>query len=143
MENKPIVIERTFDAPVSLVWKAITDRDEMEKWYFNLADFKPEKGFKFDFKGGPDGREYLHLCEVTEVVPEKKLTYSWKYKGYSGISYVTFELTDKKDKTFLKFTHEGLSSFPHDNPDFAKKNFEGGWDHFINKALPAHVDSTK
>ena len=143
MESKPIIIEKVFDAPVSLVWKAISSRDEMEKWYFKLADFKPEKGFKFDFKGGKDGREYTHLCEVTEVIPEKKLTYSWKYDGYDGISYVTFELTNKEDKTFLKFTHEGLESFAHLNPDFAKSNFEGGWDHFINNALPKYIESNK
>src|SRR5579864_2160691 len=89
--DQPFVIERTFDAPVSKVWKALTDKDEMKQWYFDLPDFKPEVGFEFQFTGGKDGRSYLHLCKITKVEVGKKLTYSWRYEGYEGNSFVTFE----------------------------------------------------
>lgn len=49
MDTLPILTERAFDAPVAIVWKAQTDKNEMKKWYFDLEDFKPEKGFKFEF----------------------------------------------------------------------------------------------
>ncbi len=42
MNTEPFVIEQTYNAPVSKVWKAITDKDDMKQWYFNLAEFKPE-----------------------------------------------------------------------------------------------------
>jgi uncharacterized protein YndB with AHSA1/START domain len=75
MNNDPINIERVFNAPTSKVWKAITDRVEMAKWYFDIADFKAEIGFKFQFSGGPSPeRQYLHLCEITEVIKERKLS---------------------------------------------------------------------
>ncbi len=100
MDNQPIVLERVFNAPTSKVWKALTDKDEMKKWYFDLAEFKAELGFKFQFPGGPDPeRQYLHQCEVTEVIPEKKLTYSWSYDGYQGNSFVTFELFNQDHNT--------------------------------------------
>lgn len=35
----------------------------------------------------------MHVCEVTEVISEKKLTYSWSYEGYEGISFLIFELS--------------------------------------------------
>ena len=69
MNNEPFVIERTYEAPVERVWKAITDKDQMKQWYFDLADFKAEVGFEFTFEGGSEERTYLHLCKVTEVVP--------------------------------------------------------------------------
>ena len=53
---------------------------------------KQEPGFEFQFVGGKDDKSYLHLCKITKVVPGKKLQYSWGYKGYEGISFVTFEL---------------------------------------------------
>ena len=53
MKNKPVVKEITVNAPASKVWKAITDKDEMKKWYFDLKEFKPEVGFEFSFMGGP------------------------------------------------------------------------------------------
>jgi uncharacterized protein YndB with AHSA1/START domain len=138
MENKPIIVERKYNAPISKVWKAITDKEEMKQWYFDLAEFKPEVGFKFQFMGGTEDNQYLHLCEVTEVIPEKKLTYSWRYDGYEGNSFVTFELFEERGETRLKLTHRGLESFP-DNPDFAKTNFEMGWDQIINTSLKDYL----
>jgi uncharacterized protein YndB with AHSA1/START domain len=37
MKNEPFVIERTLNASAERVWKAITDKDQMKEWYFNLA----------------------------------------------------------------------------------------------------------
>lgn len=139
MSNEPFVIERTFNAPVEKVWKAITDKEEMKQWYFDLADFKPEIGFEFQFEGGPDDRKYLHLCKVTEAIQNKKLTYSWRYDGYEGNSFVTFELFPEGEKTKLKLTHTGLETFPA-NPDFAKENFVQGWTHIIGKSLQEYLE---
>ncbi len=136
MENQPFILERILDAPFEKVWKAITDRDEMENWYFKLKDFKAEVGFTFQFTGGPSPeKQFVHICEVTEVIPNQKLTYSWKYEGYSGISYVSFELFPQGDKTLLKLTHSGLESFPENVIEFAKHNFIEGWNEIINTSL--------
>jgi uncharacterized protein YndB with AHSA1/START domain len=78
MQNEPIILERTFNAPADKVWKALTNIDQIRQWYFKLEDFKAEPGFEFQFEGGPDDRKYLHKCRITEVVPGKKLKYSWR-----------------------------------------------------------------
>ena len=141
MEHKPIVLERLFNAPIHKVWQSLTDKNEMKKWYFDLVEFKAEKGFKFQFMGGPDeGIQYLHLCEVTEVIVERKLTYSWRYDGYAGISFVSFELFEKDAKTLLRLTHKGIETFPKENPDFAIHNFEEGWNEIINKSLKDYLE---
>jgi uncharacterized protein YndB with AHSA1/START domain len=133
---QPFTIERVYDAPVSKVWKAITDKNEMKQWYFDLAEFKAEPGFKFSFSGkGSKGENYVHLCEVKEVIPEKKLSYSWTYETVPGYSLVTFELFKEGDKTRLKLTHEGIESFATTNPDFAKESFAAGWTELIGKHL--------
>ncbi len=132
---EPILKEVILNAPVSMVWKAITDKDEMKKWYFDFKEFKPEIGFEFRFYGGPPEKQYLHICKITEVISEKELKYSWKYDGYTGISFVTFKLLPEGNKTTLKLIHEGIESFPTDIPDFAKKNFEEGWTHIIHTSL--------
>jgi uncharacterized protein YndB with AHSA1/START domain len=141
MNNEPIIVERTFYAPVAKVWKAITDRDEMKKWYFDLAEFKPIAGFEFEFEGGTENKTYLHKCKITEVIPQKKLSHTWRYDGYEGNSTVTFELFEEENKTHLKLTHEGLETFPSDNPDFAKKNFVEGWTQIIGTSLKEYLNS--
>jgi uncharacterized protein YndB with AHSA1/START domain len=141
MKKEPFIIERTYNAPVEKVWKAITDKNEMKQWYFDLAEFKPVVGFEFQFTGeGHKGEKYLHLCKITDVVPDKKLAYSWRYEGFEGISFVTFELFDEAGKTRLKLTHEGLETFPANNPDFAKESFAEGWTHIIGKSLKEFVE---
>ena len=140
MNQEPIIIEKTYDASIDKVWKAISDKNEMKKWYFDLAEFRPEVGFEFQFSGGPSPeKQYLHLCKITEVIVNKKLSYTWRYDGYSGDSLVTFELFKEGDKTRLKLIHTGLESFPINNPDFAKKNFAKGWNHLIGVALADYL----
>jgi len=142
MDNEPIIIERVFNALISKVWKAITDRDEMGKWYFDLAEFKAETGYKFQFFGGPSpDRQYLHLCEITEVIDERKLSHSWRFDGYRGNSILTFELSAQDNKTLLKLTHSGLETFPEENPDFAKANFVIGWNEIINVSLKKYLET--
>lgn len=142
MNNDTFTIERAYNAPIEKVWKAITDKNEMKKWYFDLAEFKTELGFEFRFSGGPSpDRQYLHICVITEAIPNKKLTYSWRYDGYPGNSFVTFELFLENGKTKLKFTHAGIESFAvSKNPDLAAKNFPEGWNHIIGKPLKEFVE---
>lgn len=141
MDNQLLVIEHTFNAPITLVWRAITEKELMKKWYFDISDFKPEVGFQFQFEGGEVDKRYVHLCEVLEVIPFKKLKYSWSYQGYPGCSFVTFELTEKDDTTILKLTHEGLETFSH--PDFIKENFEDGWKYLIHESLKEYLENGK
>jgi len=139
MQAEPFVIEREFDAPVEVLWKAITDKNEMKQWYFDLKEFKAEPGFEFSFTGGKEDRQYLHLCRVTDVIPLKKLSYTWKYDGYPGESKVVFELFPEGKKTRLKLTHLGLETFTADNPDFAKENFVQGWTDIIGTSLMKYI----
>jgi len=140
MNTQPFIIERTFNAPAINVWQALTDNKKMKQWYFNLEDFKPEVGFEFQFMGGEKNKEYLHLCKVTDVVIGKKLTYSWRYDGYPGNSFVTFELFEEGNKTRLKLTHEGIETLAPGNPDFAKENFEKGWTSILDESLKGFLE---
>jgi uncharacterized protein YndB with AHSA1/START domain len=141
-KSDPIIKEVELNAPVSRVWKALTDKEQMKKWYFDIDEFKAQPGFKFQFYGeGLKGEKYLHLCEIIEAQFEKKLSYSWRYKDYPGNSIVTFELSPAGNKTKLKLTHQGIESFSTQNPDFAKENFEMGWSEIIGTSIRNFVES--
>jgi uncharacterized protein YndB with AHSA1/START domain len=139
MTNEPFVIERTCNAPIEKVWAAITNRDQMEQWYFKLKEFKPQVGFVFEFEGGSKEKTYLHRCEITEVIPGKKLSHSWKYIDYPGESFVTWELFDEDGKTRVKLTHAGLETFPAEK-DFARTSFEKGWTAIVGTNLKDFVE---
>jgi len=141
MDDQPIILERLLNAAPARVWEALTDKNEMKSWYFDLPEFKAEVGFRFQFVGGPPHKQYVHLCEVTEVIPEKKLTYSWRYEGYTGNSFVTFELLDRGKQTLLRLTHTGIETFPPE-ADFARTNFEGGWNQIIKTSLAKYIEDS-
>jgi uncharacterized protein YndB with AHSA1/START domain len=139
MTAEAIVLERTFNAPVARVWKALTDVNQMRQWYFDLKEFKPEPGFEFEFVVEHEGNTYHHLCRVTDVIAEKKIAYTWRYKGEPGDSLVTFELSPEGDKTRLKLTHTGIETFPK-TPAYARKNFETGWTAIVDSELRQFVE---
>ncbi|MCF8240564.1 MAG: SRPBCC domain-containing protein [Melioribacteraceae bacterium] len=141
MKNEPFVIEREYDAPIDKVWEALTDNSQIKQWYFDIAEFKPEVGFEFQFEGGKDDRRYIHLCKVTEVIPTKKLSYTWRYDGYPGSSHVIWELFDANGKTKVRLTHENLESFGTGNPDFAKENFVQGWNAILGELLKDFLEN--
>jgi uncharacterized protein YndB with AHSA1/START domain len=141
MNNQPFVIERVLNAPVNAVWRAISDRDEMEQWYFKLPEFKAEIGFEFSFVGcADDGTNYTHLCKITSLIPQEKLAYSWVYEGYEGYSEVSFELFAEGNKTRLKLTHTGLETFPVNNPDFRRESFAAGWTSILDESLKTFLE---
>jgi uncharacterized protein YndB with AHSA1/START domain len=137
--TEAVILERTLNAPVARVWNALTDVDQMREWYFDLKDFKPQVGFEFGFVVEHDGNTYDHRCEVTEVVPQKKIAYSWRYRGHEGNSLVTIELSPDGDRTRLKLTHSGLESFPQ-TPAFARENFAKGWATIVGTELKQFVE---
>jgi uncharacterized protein YndB with AHSA1/START domain len=130
--SHPIIIEKTINASVEKVWSAITEKEKISQWLFPVNDFKAEVGFEFRFVGGKDNISYLHLCKVTEVIKNRRLSYSWRYEGFSGNSFVTFELAPKEVETQLKITHQGLETLPVSNPDFLNGSYMPNWVQFIH-----------
>jgi len=128
LAKTPLIVERTFAAPVEVVWKALTNKNDISRWFFELRELKPEVGFEFQFAAGKGDVKYVHRCKITAVIPEKKLAYSWRYEGHPGDSLVTIELFAEGGKTRLKLTHVGLETFlPERNPHLARGNFVKGW----------------
>ncbi|MGA9637775.1 SRPBCC family protein, partial [Flavobacterium sp.] len=80
--------------------------------------FKPIIGHKFQFGAKPklkigfDGRIY---CKVLEIVPYKKLVYSWKggmsKENPSLDSIVTWTLSSSEKGTVLSLEHSGFTGF--------------------------------
>lgn len=136
--SDPLVKEVILDAPPSRVWKALTDKNELKQWCFDMEAFQPEVGFEFQFYGEKDGHKFLHLCKVLEIEIERKMKWLWTYKDVPGDTYVTFELFPQGNKTKLRLTHEGLENLPQDE-NYARPNFVEGWNVILGKLLPKHL----
>lgn len=142
--DSPIVVNKIFHSPMEIVWEAITELEKMHQWYFeNIPSFKPEVGFKTQFNIQSGERNFLHIWEVLEVIPNKLIKYNWKYEAYPGDSNVMFELFDENDYTKLILTVDILEDFPEDIPEFNRESCIGGWEYFIKDRLKNYLGSVR
>lgn len=123
--------------PAKEVWDYLTVPELMAQWLMP-NDFKPVKGhaFKFTTKPMPDFNfDGIFYCEVLEVVPLKKLSYSWKFGPGNGSlhdSAVHWTLTEKDNGTELLLIHRGFRG-SDELPIFAA--MEAGWLQNMKKIL--------
>lgn len=134
--DKPVVVKQTFDVSREQLWNAITDVEQMRQWFFDyIPAFKPVEGFETRFAVETESRTFPHLWKLTEVIPEEKIIYDWRYEGYPGRALVTFELVDEGDDVKLVVTHDVMENFPDDIPEFSRESCQGGWEYFIQQSL--------
>ena len=119
------------------VWEYLTNAELMAQWLMP-NNFKPELGCEFEFRAKPipslklDGIMY---CKVIEIIPFKKLIYSWKAGPEKGVTtldtMVEWTLETKDNGTELHlvqtgYTEENLSIF---------NAMQGGWAQNLQKVV--------
>jgi uncharacterized protein YndB with AHSA1/START domain len=109
------------------VWEYLTKPELLEQWLMK-TDFKPIVGHKFRFIHVPKNEsnyEGIVHCEVLEVNPVTKLSYSWKGNTKDGNrtfnSNVMWTLIPKENGTELQLQHNGFTLLD----DFISHN--NGW----------------
>lgn len=140
--DPPIVIEQSYVSEIGKVWNALTQVDQMVAWFFdNIPAFEAVKGFQTQFAVQVEDRTFTHCWEVTEVVPGKSITYTWRYQEYPGDATVTFDLKEEgENKTHLKLSLVVLKDFPEAIPEFARDSCIGGWQYFLGENLKAYLE---
>jgi uncharacterized protein YndB with AHSA1/START domain len=138
--DPPIITQESFNKPISEVWKAITNCEQMKEWFFyNIPNFEAKIGFKTKFNVKSENRDFLHLWKVIDLVPNKKITTNWKYQNIKGDSNVTFGLNEDQKGTTLTVTCEILEDFPQNIPEFKTESCQAGWNYFIKDRLKNYL----
>ena len=153
--NDAVVIERSFDAPVALIWQMWTDPEHFKAWYGPDGATIPVA--KMDVRVGgsrlvcmemqtPNGLMQMWFTgEYREVVENERLVYTESMsdengnlrspsdmgmpEGHPTTTEVRVELQDVHGRTKMVMTHAGV---PHDSPGAA------GWAMAFHK-LAAYV----
>jgi uncharacterized protein YndB with AHSA1/START domain len=126
--------------PPEKVWKALTTAELIGRWLMH-TDFEPVVGKRFTFKTKPIGDwDGVVHCEVLEIVPHRRLAYSWKGGSDSNNSdsnygskldsIVTWTLQPEGRGTRLRLVHTGFRS-PQN--DFAYDAMSPGWGRIMGR----------
>lgn len=107
--------------PPATVWDYLTKPELMEQWLMK-NDFQPIVGLDFQFRTNPipsldfDGIIY---CKVLEIIPHRRLSYSWKCGPGQGEitldSVVVWKLQPTDNGTDLFLEHSGFGKKEHMN----------------------------
>ncbi|MGH6711439.1 MAG: SRPBCC family protein [Bradyrhizobium sp.] len=133
-----VTIVRRIKASPAKVWAAITQAERMMQWWGPdagptlraEADVRPGGRFSVVFRL-LNGDEHNPTGIYREVIPERKLVFTWDLPGApEPESLVTFLLEPIDGGTRLTLRHERL-------PDEAAcRSHEQGWNGLLNKLSP-------
>jgi len=108
------------DVPPGVVFHALTDADQMERWIGSRGSIDPKPGGKIDFGWG------MGPIKILEIEPDKKLSYSWQWEGEPQ-SVATWSLDGSGGKTRLSIVQSGFA------PDRNGEDYYIGWYKFVSR----------
>jgi len=137
-EKLCVKIKRFIEAPRAQVYAAWADAGQLLKW-FGPATVKTRSltadvrvGGKFHWEcTDPAGKEVTISGQYREVVPDRKLVFTWRleededWKDHNSI--VTVEFFDREGGTEICLTHEKLPT------EASRDDHDQGWNSVLDK----------
>lgn len=130
--DRELVMERVFDAPRDLVYKAYTDPKLIPQWWgpkrmtttVERMDVRPGGAWRY-VQRDPDGRTYAFHGEFREVVAPERLSSTFIFEGTpSGEAVDTVTFVDRGGKTRLTITSRFQSA--EDRDEILDSGMEAG-----------------
>jgi uncharacterized protein YndB with AHSA1/START domain len=124
MKKEILTQDAVYPHPVQRVWTALTKSSELALWLLP-NDFAARVGHRFTFtSNGGQGWSGIVECEVVEVVPYRRLSYTWYADPRSPAMLITFTLEQVAGGTHLHLEQTAHSTI--------------GWQaELIREALPS------
>ena len=131
-----IVKELTIEAAPPRVWIALTNPDEITRWWSSEARVTPEVGTLAEFRFRPPAGTLQF--EVAALDQGKQMRWSSRQgpPKWAGTS-VTWHLDPVHNGTNLVFTHDGFVQV-----DEAYEQIRRNWEYFLN-SLKSYLETGK
>jgi uncharacterized protein YndB with AHSA1/START domain len=104
-KTQTLEFKRTIHVPAAEVFLALTNATALREWFCDKADIDLRKGGRVYFAWH---QGYYAAGEISKVVPNKKLAFSWTGRGEPDTTQVEITLSAKKDVTAIRVRHAGV-----------------------------------
>jgi len=124
----------TIDQPVDVVWRALTTKADVDKYYLAPLGADITSGVSEIYYGTPDN--HMIVGKVVTLRPAAEFAHTFMFTGRDNPpeSLATYRLTPTEDGTLLELEHTG---FVADSQEYA--DISMGWP-IILEGLKAHVE---
>ena len=122
----------TINAPGDAVFKALTDANELIRWFPTTAESDPRTGGNFKyFIDNPSHPERTHIREGTylEVNAHQKLHYPWHMPEIESTTEVAFTVEGHGSSTHVALVHGGWPTSTE--MDETVQMHTDGWQFFL------------
>jgi uncharacterized protein YndB with AHSA1/START domain len=136
-----IVEEVTYAHPIDKVWRALTERELLDRWLM-ATDFEPRIGHRFTFTTDPaPGFSGRIECVVDELDPPNRLGFTWWGGGGNPRTHVRMTLrATTASETTLRLEHDGFASRGLRGA-VIRQFMKSGWrTRLLRQQLPALLD---
>lgn len=110
LKNRTLTLERTFDAPISLVWEAWTQPEHIAQWWGPKGMETKVLEHNFSVGGNwkyamqmPDGKEFIADGTYLEIVEEQKIISTANFKPMTENVEIQALFRAEGDKTHFTF----------------------------------------
>jgi len=123
-----IEITRQIDGPPERVFRALTDADDLSRWFPSSAESDPRTGgdYVLRFRFDDDSKNHTYAGQYEDVTPNVRVRYPWN--GRFGETTVEFTLRPSDGGTELRLVHSGWSN----EAEEARQMHEQGWSFFVD-----------
>lgn len=116
LDTQDIVVEEVLSHAPATIWKTLTSGALIDRWLMKTTGFEAVKGTHFTFQTTPSGAwDGVIHCEVLDVIPNERLSYSWRSGHDGNVGYgarldtvVTWTLAKVAGGTRLRLVHSGF-----------------------------------
>lgn len=99
--------EEVLPHPIDAVWRELTRGEAISDWLMATSDYEAEVGSRFRMKTERLSTTGYVEAEVLEVIPPRRLVWSWSMGDGNRPSVVSFDLEPHGQGTRLRLRHEG------------------------------------
>lgn len=126
-------IDQTLEiaAPPEAVFRALTDADELSRWWTTTAESDPRPGgafdYRFEFEEQAGRENHRYTGTYDDVVQNERVAYPWQ--AGVGDTKVDVKLRPSGEGTTLRLVHTGWGE--DDAAREAVQMHEEGWGFFL------------
>jgi uncharacterized protein YndB with AHSA1/START domain len=116
----------TVDRPRAEVFRALTDADELKRWWITDGISEPRAGgrYRYEWKMADPADDHVQEGAYDDFVDGERVAYPWS--SPAGDTRVTVTLSERDGATQVSLVHDGIAA------EDQFERYEQGWTGFLS-----------